>query len=118
MSMLERYMSRTESNPTSELFLFRGIMKTKEGERLRPSGSLSYSTIRDLLRKKLVDLGHSPVGFGLHSFCAGGASAAAKAGIPDRLFKQHGRWKSDTAKDGYVEDSVENRLSVTRNIGI
>ena len=118
VSMLERYMSRTESNPTSELFLFRGIMKTKEGERLRPSGSLSYSTMRDLFHKKLVDLGHSPAGFGLHSFRAGGASAAAKAGIPDRLFKQHGRWKSDTAKDGYVEDSVENRLSVTRNIGI
>ena len=49
---------------------------------------------------------------------AGGASAAAQAGMPDRLFKQHGRWSSETAKDGYIEDSKENRLSVSQNIGI
>ena len=118
VSMLEKYMARIEINSSSELFLFRGIVQTKEGERLRPSGSLSYSTVRVLFRKKLEDLGHSLTGFGLHSFRAGGASAAARAGVPDRLFKQHGRWKSDKAKDGYVEDSVENRLSVTKNIGI
>ena len=88
-------------------------MKTKEGEGLRPFGSLSYSTMRDLLCKKLGDLGHSLVGFRLHSFCAGGASAAAKAGVPDRLFKQHGRCKLDTVREGYVEESVENRLSLT-----
>jgi len=29
-------------------------------------------------------------------FHAGDASVAAQAGMPDRLFKQHGRWKSDT----------------------
>jgi len=40
------------------------------------------------------------------------------AGVPDCLFKEHRRWKSDKAKDGYVEDSVENRLSVTKKIGI
>ena len=65
-----------------------------------------------------MDLGHSPDGFGLHSLRAGGASAVAQAGIPDRLFKQHGRWSSETAKDGYIEDSKENRLSVSKNIGI
>ena len=107
-------MSQIEINPSREFFLFRGIVKTKEGERLRPSGSLGYSTIRVLFHKKLEDLRHSPTGFGLHSFHAGGASVAARAGVLDRLFKQHGRWKSDKAKDGYIEDSVENRLSVTR----
>jgi len=42
--MLEWYMDRIEINPSSELYLFRGIVKTKEGERLHPSGSLGYST--------------------------------------------------------------------------
>ena len=93
-------------------------MKTNEGERLCPSGSLGYSTMRVLLHKKLESLGHSPDRFSLHSYCAGGASAAARAGIPDRLFKQHRRWISDKAKDGYAEDSVENRLSVTKNIDL
>jgi len=49
---------------------------------------------------------------------AGGATQAANAGIPDRLFKRHGRWKSEDAKDGYIEDSLEQRLSVTKQPGL
>jgi hypothetical protein len=44
--------------------------------------------------------------FGLHSLRAGGATAACNFGISDRLFKRHGRWKSETAKNscnGYTE---------------
>jgi len=118
VAMLELCMAAGEIDQTSDLCLFRGIIKTKDGKKLQPSGSVCYSTMRDLFRKKLEALGHAATGFGLHSFRAGGASTAAKAGVPDRLFKQHGRWKSESAKDGYVEDSVENRLSITRNIGI
>ena len=44
--------------------------------------------------------------------------AAANAGVPDRLFKRRGRWKSETAKDGYVKDNLAERLTVTKNIGI
>ena len=118
VAMLECYMAAAEIAPASELFLFQGICKGKDGEKLRASGCLSYTTVREFFRKKLVDLGHSSEGFGLHSLRAGGASAAAQAGIPDRLFKQHGRWSSETAKDGYIEDSKENHLSVSKNIGI
>jgi len=115
--MLERYMAAGEISQTSNLCLFRGIVRTKDGEKLRPSGAVCYSTMRDLFCKKLEALGHSATGFGLHNL-VNGASAASKAGVPDCLFKQHGRWKSKSAKDGYAEDPAENRLSVTRNIGI
>ena len=54
----------------------------------------------------------------MHSLRAGGATAAAGSGVPDRLFKRHGRWRSETAKDGYVKDSVEGRLKVTQDLGI
>jgi len=37
--------------------LFRGSVNTKKGEKLHPAGSLSYSTIRSLLLKKLEELG-------------------------------------------------------------
>ena len=30
--------------------------------------------------------------------------AAANLGVADRLFKRHGRWRSDV-KDGYIDDS-------------
>ena len=49
---------------------------------------------------------------------SGGATAAANANVPDRIFKRHGRWKSENAKDGYVKDSLENRLEVSRKIGL
>ena len=29
-----------------------------------------------------------------------------------------GRWKSETAKDGYVKDSLSSRLQVSRHIGL
>ena len=55
---------------------------------------------------------------GTHSLGSGGDTAAATAGIPDRLFKRHGRWSSDSAKDGYVKDSLSTCLSVSKALGI
>ena len=55
---------------------------------------------------------------GTHSLRSGGATAAARAGIPDRLFKRHGRWRSEKAKDGYIQDSMALRLSVSQSLGI
>ena len=45
-------------------------------------------------------------------------SAAANAGISDRLFKRHGRGKSDRARDGYVKDNINSLLSVSRSLGL
>ena len=81
---------------SSTLSLFRGITRTKQGERLRASGSLSYTRMRELFLAKLKDLGVDSSKFGLHSLRVGGASAAANAGVADRLFKRHGRWRSES----------------------
>ena len=53
-------------------------------------------------------LGYSTKVFGLHSLRSGGATAAANAGVNDRLFKRHGRWRSDKARDGYVKDNFRS----------
>ena len=53
-----------------------------------------------------------------HSLRAGGASSAAENGVPDRMISKHGRWKSEGARNGYIKDSVENRLSVSKNLGL
>ena len=55
---------------------------------------------------------------GTHSLGSGGATAAANAGVPDRLFKRHGRWASESAKDGYVQDFLSSRLLVSKALGI
>ena len=72
--------------------------------------------MRELFLAKWKELGFDPSQFGLHSLRAGGATTAANAGVPDRLFKRHGRWRSETAKDGYVKDSREVLLSVTKSL--
>ena len=54
----------------------------------------------------------------LHSFRSGGATTAANAQVLDRCWKRHGRWRSETAEDGHVEDSLDNRLLVTKSLGI
>ena len=54
--------------------------------------------------------------FGLHSLRSGGATAAANAGVNDRLFKRHGRWRTDKAKGGYVKDNLDVLLSVSKSL--
>ena len=61
-------------------------------------------------------LGYSKRKFGLHSLRSGGTTAAANAGLNERLLKRHGRWKTDLAKDGCVQDKLEAMLSVSRSL--
>ena len=117
VAMLERYMCVAKIPAESKLFLFRPIVAGRI-PRLRDSGKLSRTRLTELLREKLTLLGYPAVEFSPHSLRAGGATAAADAGVPDRIFKRHGHWKSETAKDGYVKDSLEKRLSVSKSLGL
>ena len=114
VAMMERYCLMGEVDHTSQAKLFHGIVHAKSGERLRKDGGLSYTTLRELLVETLAQLGFDPALFGMHSLRAGGATAAANASVEeDILFKRHGRWKSESAKDGYVKDSLDRRLKVS-----
>ena len=97
---------------------FRAIVNKKNSQKLRESNAISYTRVRDIILEKLSAIGLDPERFGLHSLCSGGASAAANAGVPERMFKRHGRWRSENAKDGYVKDSLEERLLVSQKLGL
>jgi len=59
--------------------------------------------------------------YDLHSLRSGGITAAVRNStnlIPERLLEIHSRWKSDSAKDMYVVVSLENRLHVTKCLGL
>ena len=64
-------------------------------------------------------LGYDEKKFGLHSLTSGGATAAVinNPNLSERLLKLHGRWKLDIAKDMYILEQTQNRLSVTCNLG-
>ena len=81
--------------------------------KLRPGG-LSYSQAREIVLQAFESLGYDKQKFGLHSLRSGGATAAANAGLNERLLKRHGRWKTNLAKDGYVQDDLDAMLSVSR----
>ena len=86
--------------------------------KLRKSCQLSHTRSREIVLSALEGIGLDKKKLGLHSLRSGGATAAAAAGIDDRLFKKHGRWKSDKAKDGYVKESITDRLFVSKYLSI
>jgi len=48
--------------------------------------------------------------YGLHCLRSGGATATCNCDVPSRLFKRHGRWRSENVKDGHVKDSFNDLL--------
>ena len=49
---------------------------------------------------------------GTHSLCRGLASDWEVEGVPDRLRRSHGRWKSKSAADGYIDESINIQLQL------
>ena len=80
------------------------------------STGMSYTRSREIVLQAFAELGYPKHFFGFHSLRVGGASAAANAGVSDRLFKRHGRWRTDRAKDGYIKASLESLLSVSKSL--
>ena len=98
--------------------LFKGITKCRGWQHPRVTNKLvCYTTITKHLKRLLQKIGEDR-DFGTHSIRTGGTSAAANVGLPDRLFKQYGRWLSDIAKDSYVKDSIKDLFFVTRRLVI
>ena len=121
---IEKYLSQAKltlprtSSQGGDDYLF-GNIQTKYSPRSICLGSkLSYSRCKEVLLTKIADVGLDPKSFSWHRFRSGGASAAANGDISDRTFRRHSRWCSENAKDGYVEDSLENRLAVSMSLGL
>ena len=116
-NILKSYLQK--ANVGSRGFIFRGMQKAKGGHTLRRMDKpVSYTTLRKDILEAVNSVGLDKSKFGLHSMRRGGATQAASAGVNDRLFKKHGRWKSEKAKDGYVAEDLNAILSVSRSLGI
>ena len=122
VGVLQQYLDVSGIDLCSSLSLFRPLVfhRSSSSYTLR-SGKISYTTSRDLLRDILSQLGYNPNDYGLHCLRFGGITSVVRNSsnlIPESLLKIHGRWKSDPAKDIYVEQSLENRLQVTKYLGL
>ena len=116
---LEIYLSLANIQVDSYEFIFRNIVRFKDHFELRKENKpLSYTRIRELFIDAFQPFVPDIKKYGLHSLRSGGATMSANLGISDRLFKRHGRWRSETAKDGYIKDSLKDRLIVSENLGL
>ena len=107
------------ANLSSEDFLFCNLSKIRCGYKVRSDHKvMSYTNLREeflaALSPHVTDISK----YCLHSLRSGGASAAANNGVQDRMFKRHGRWVSDSAKDGYIKDNLKERLAVSLSLGL
>ena len=122
VGVLRKYMGVVGIDLDSNLPLFRPLVYYRgSGTYSLRNGKLSYTSCREILRDVLKKLGFSPEDYGLHSLRSGGITSVVRNSsntVPERLLKLHGRWKTDAAKDMYVEESLEKRLEVTRHLGL
>ena len=95
--------------------IFCRVQSTKWGVCLRDQ-PMSYSRAKELLRKELKREGLDSSLFGIHSLPSGGASAAAALGVPDQLFQRHEGWRSEKARNNYVEESLDLLLLVSQSM--
>ena len=117
--LLKKYFYLTGIDKSKDsVFLFRPMFRS--GNRyalIYKKTPLSYTRTRECIIARLKEV-CGDLNIGLHSLRASGATTAANSDINGRCWKRHGRWKSETAKDGYVADSLEHRLQVTKQLGL
>ena len=121
VKIVKRYLRKAGFDSYTEDFIFRGITrnKNKHKRKLKTSNKpISYSTVRSLLLEVFRSVGKDPSVLGTHSLRKGGATAAARNAVEDRLFKKHGRWRSDKSKDKYVKENLTQKLFVSKNLGL
>ena len=89
---LEQYIAAAKIDLGQDLPWFRALSSSRSSFKVRCQG-LNYSRAREIVKDAFKDITYVS-SISLHSLRAGGATAAANAGISDRLFKRHGRWLS------------------------
>ena len=65
-------------------------------------GRLDAGSVARIVRRRAEAAGLTAADFAGHSLRAGFATAAARAGVPDRSIMRQGRWRSPASLDGYV----------------
>ena len=108
---LRRFMA--EGGHNTDAHLFGKVTVGKSASYIR--GQMTYSCARERLKEMLTEVGLDASMFCLHSLRSGGATAALRSpGMPVRLVQRHGGWKRIESMEGYVEETLDNLLQVSR----
>jgi len=120
VAYVEKFLIQSGLDPKrdEESFLIPRLIKTKDGHRVMYNKGISYTSVRDTFKETLKSVVKSVNNYGLHSLRSGGASAAAANDVTDRMISKQGRWKSEQGRNGYIKDTIGNRLKVSKSLGI
>lgn len=122
--VLGRYLDKAQININDSTdYLFRNVIYLKSTDHyILGNKPVSYTRFRELFKECLRELGYDDKLYSLHSFRSGGATTIVKnlkdVRNKERLLKLHGRWKSDSAKDMYVQEDLQERLLVSKSLGL
>ncbi|GAQ87462.1 hypothetical protein KFL_003550010, partial [Klebsormidium nitens] len=117
VALIERLLTVGQYKTSGPGSLIRTTLVCPPSQRLKANPPC-YDTVLSWFKEAASLLGLNPKLYGTHSGRRGGATGAAARDVPDRLFKRHGRWRSDRAKDLYVRETLQSRLATTRNLGL
>ena len=121
VALLERYISMCNIELLSSVALFRPVRLFMSTITHKLYGvKLSYTRCREIFKECLKEIGVDHKLYELHSLRAGGATSAVSynPSLSERVLKLHGRWKSDTAKDMYIQEDISERLQLTSQLGL
>lgn len=87
---------------------------TAAGDAYTSTKPIPYAKLRTMFLAKFAAIGLDTTKFGTHSCRAGGATLAANNGVPDKLWMEHGGWRSARAAQGYVKTAHNRKAGVTQ----
>jgi hypothetical protein len=110
-----------------DMSIFRRVNTGKvKGEFFRDE-AMSYTLVREGIKKALTAIGENADDYGLHSFRSGAKSHVDRKQhslpldqrIPERLSNKHGRWAENSKSAlGYTADDAEDQLLVPSILGL
>ena len=114
----ERLLEALPGGRNGCLPVVRRLKRVRGLQTFHESRGISYTTAKDLLKRKLGfffdDLRH----LGTHSLGSGGISDPGCANLSDIALQAHGGWKCVESKNKYIKPSAEALFTVSSSLSI
>lgn len=113
LDILKKYITIRNNNARESQTRF--FFKYAKGKCInQPVGKNTFSHIPSVIAK-FLDLS-SPESYTGHSFRRTSATLLANTGADILKLKRHGGWKSSAIAEGYVAESIQNKLEVAKKL--
>lgn len=113
ITIIKKYIAlRPKKVPHNKLFLFYNKGKCS----VQPVGIHTFAKMPKIIAEylNLPDFN----GYSGHCFRRTSATLLADSGADLTTLKRHGGWRSSSVAEGYIEDSIENKIKIAKRIAV